>query len=263
THSTASFLLDFHDPSLAAVQPTLDIVTNVNGRSGTQTNNIRPSQDARLDSTYFKSKFIGGDHSTKFGIRWHSTPIETITKTGCGGTARFSSGVPVEANITRDGDNSRDEHSYSAYFNDSYKRGRATLNLGLRFDHQKDRGLPTRIAASPILPDLLPAIDFPGADSHAVYNDLSPRLGFTFDIHGNGKSVLKTTAARYYGLGISTATTLSPTGQTTLRFPWRDLNGDGFVQRNELDLTKLLAFSSNYDPNNPTAPVSPRTVDRN
>jgi hypothetical protein len=263
THSSASFLLDFHDPALATVQPTFDIMSNLNGRSGTQTNNIRPSQDARLDGTYFRSKFLGGDHSAKFGLRWHSTPIETITKTGGGATARFSNGVPAEASITRDGDTSRDLYSYSTYFNDSYKRGRGTLNWGLRFDHQKDRGTPTHIAANPILPDLLPAINFPGADSHVAYDDLSPRLGFTFDLSGNGKSVLKTTAARYYGLGVSTATTLSPTGQTTLRFPWRDLNGDGFVQRNELDLTRLLAFSTNYDPNNPTSLVSPRAVDPN
>lgn len=266
THSTGSFLLDFHDPSLATVQPTFDIVTNINGRSGTQTNNIRPSQDVRLDGTYFKPKFVGGDHSTKFGVRWHRNPIETITKTGGGATARFNNGVPAEASITRDGDTNRLLSSYSTYFNDSYKRGRGTFNWGLRFDHIKDLALASRIAANPILPDLLPALDFPGADPHVAYNNLSPRLGFTFNVRGDGKWVLKATAARYYGLGTANpaqATVLSPTGQTTLRFPWNDLNKDGFVQRNELDLTKLLFFSSNYDPSHPTALVSPRTVDPN
>jgi hypothetical protein len=263
THSTASFLLDFHDPSLAAVQPTLDIVTNMNGRSGTQTNNIRPSQDARLDGSYFIPRLIGGEHSTKFGVRYHRTPYETITKTGGGATARFNSGVAAEASITRDGDTDRDLYSYSAYVNDSYKLGRSTVNAGLRFDHQKDRALPTQIRASPILPDLLPALNFAGADSGVAFNDFSPRLGYTFDIRGKGKTVAKATAARYYGVGIFTAGSLNPAGQTSLRFPWRDLNGDRFVQRNELDLTKLLSFSTNYDPKNPTSLVSPIVVDPN
>ena len=263
THSTASFLLDFHDPALATVQPTLDIITSVNGRSGTRTDNIRPSQDVRLDGSYFLAQTLGGDHSTKFGVRYHSTPYETITKTGGGATARFSNGVPAEANITRDGDTSRDLYSASWYFNDSYKRGRSTVNAGLRFDHQKDRALVTAIPGSPILPDLLPTLNFAGADSGAAYNDFSPRLGYTYDVRGNGKTVAKATVARYYGVGIYTAGSLSPTGQTTLRFPWKDLNGDKVVQRNELDLTNLLSFSTNYDPKNPTSLVSPITVDPN
>ena len=48
---------------------------------------------------------------------------------------------------------------------------------------------------------------------------------------------------------------------TTVRFRWRDLNGDRFVQRNELDLQRLLFFSGNYDPNNPTSTSTTTTVD--
>jgi hypothetical protein len=263
THVDGGFLLDFHSDELATVQPTFDIVTQMNGRSGTQTDNIRPTTEVRLDGNYFLPDLLGGDHATKFGLRYRSTPYQTITKTGGGATARFRNGVPSEANITRDGHTSRGLWEYSAYVNDSFRRGRVTVNLGLRFDFQDDEARAANIAANPILPDRLPALSFKGADSGATFADLSPRLGLTFDARGDGKTVLKTNLARYYGLGIYTAGTISPTGQTTLRYPWNDRNGDRFVQRDELDLTRLLNVSANYNPANPSAVNTPATVDPN
>lgn len=257
------FLLDFHDDALASVQPTFDIVTGVNDRSGTRTDNIRPTKEAKIDGTYFHADLFGGSHSTKFGVRGRWTPYQTITRTGGGATARFNSGVPAEASISRDGHTTRDLYEYSAYVNDSFRRGKVTINAGLRFDYQKDKALAANIQANPILPALLPAVDFKGADSGASFKDLAPRFSVTYDVTGNGKTILKGTASRYYGLGIFTAGNLSPTGQTTLRYPWTDRNGDRFVQANELDLTRLLASSANYNPQNPTAVVSPITVDPN
>ena len=259
----SGFLLDFHEDALASVQPTFDIVTQVNDRSGTSTDNIRPTKEAKIDGTYFHADLLGGSHSTKFGVRGRWTPFQTITKTGGGAIARFNNGVPAEATIARDGHTTRDLYEYSAYINDSFRRGRFTVNAGVRFDYQKDRALAANIGANPILPSLLPAVDFKGADSGAAFKDLAPRFSMTYDVSGNSKTILKATAARYYGLGIFTAGTLSPTGQTTLRYPWTDRNGDKFVQANELDLTRLLASTTNYDPTNPAAVRTPNSVDPN
>ena len=261
THVDGGFLLDFHRDDLATVQPTFDVITGMNGRSGTRTDNIRPTTELRLDGNYFLSGFLGGDHSTKFGVRYRSTPYQTITRTGGGATARFRNGVPSEANILRDGHTNRGLWEYSAYVNDSYRRGRWTANLGLRLDWQDDEAREANVPANPILSDLLPALSFEGADAGARFVDLSPRLGLTYALRENAKTVLKANAARYYGLGIYTAGTLSPTGQTTLRYPWSDRNNDGFVQREELDLSRLLTFSTNYDPANPSAVRSASTVD--
>src|SRR4030095_14307496 len=52
-------------------------------------------------------------------------------------------------------------------------------------------------------------------------------------------------------------------GEVSLRYPWSDLNNDRFVQRNELDLTRRLNITGNYDPANPGSLVSPTTVDPN
>ena len=51
---------------------------------------------------------MGGDHSTKFGVRWRSTPYQTISQTGGGATARIRSSGINEVDITRDGDTNRE-----------------------------------------------------------------------------------------------------------------------------------------------------------
>ena len=43
----------------------------------------------------------------------------------------------------------------------------------------------------------------------------------------------------------ATAGIINPVGATVVRYPWADVNGDLFVQRNELDLTRLIASSAN------------------
>ena len=102
-------------------------------------------------------------------------------------------------------------------------------------------------------------VQFDGADSGVTYNNFSPRLGLTYDLRGNGKTVLKANFARYYGIGIYTAGTLSPTGSTTLRYGWSDRNGDLVVQRDELEFARgfLATPTSNYNPANPSAVTTP------
>ena len=45
----------------------------------------------------------------------------------------------------------------------------------------------------------MPAIEFPGIDSGVVWNDISPRLGFTYDLSGTGKSLVRGSYSMYFG----------------------------------------------------------------
>jgi len=46
-----------------------------------------------------------------------------------------------------------------------------------------------------------------------------------------------------------------------IRFPWNDASGDKFIQANELDQTRILAYGGNYDPDNPTKLETTGSVD--
>ena len=45
----------------------------------------------------------------------------------------------------------------------------------------------------------MPAISFPGISSGVVWNDISPRLGMTYDLFGTGKSVARASYSLYFG----------------------------------------------------------------
>jgi len=257
------FNLGFHEDGLADVQAALDLVTTMNSRSNQSNDNRRPQAEARIDGNYFLPSFLGGDHAMKFGFGYRDTPFGFSSVRGGGATARFSNGNPVEATLYRNSNTETALEQYSAYVQDSYTRGRLTINAGVRFDYQNDEALASSVPANALAPDLLPAVNFRGADSGIQFFDWSPRLGVTYDLSNDGKTVLKGNYAQYWGTGISTAASLNPVSEVSLRFPWTDLNRDSFVQRNELDLTRILNRTGNYDPANPSSPVSPTVVDPN
>jgi hypothetical protein len=263
SYVSGGYKTDFHSPELYDVQRGYDIATGMNSRSTQASYFDRPAWEFKSDANYFLSNFLGGDNATKFGIRYKSNPYRTVRHVGGGATARWTNGVPTEGEVTRDQNTRRALWAWAAYFNDSYSRKRFHVNVGVRADYQKDRAEAAMVPGSPILPVQLPAIDFKGADSGASFFDLSPRFGITYDLRGDGKTVVKGNLSEYYGQGIYTADTLSPTTATTLRYPWNDLNGDRNIQANELDLTKLLSYSANYDPANPSAQLTPNKVDSN
>ena len=253
---------DFRSPELSDVQRLQEITTGRWGRSWIRSEQRRPQTEIRVDSHGFMSAWLGGDHSLKFGGGYRTTPERGTRHPGGFATARFENGIGIEADLHRDAAASRAMDSWSVYANDSYERSRLRINLGVRVDYQDDEALATTTPENPIVPDRLPAVAFAGADSGVTYLDVSPRLGVTYDLTGDGRTVAKASAAGYYGQGIFTARAISPAGDiTTVRFPWRDLNDDRFVQRNELDLQRLLFFSGNYDPNNPTSTSTTTTVD--
>jgi hypothetical protein len=64
--------------------------------------------------------------------------------------------------------------------------------------------------------------------ANVVWNDVSPRLGMTYDLTGQGRSIVKSSYSIYYGQ-LGTGSLTSPyvaIGSVMIRYPWNDLNGD-------------------------------------
>jgi hypothetical protein len=262
-HIGNNFTLTFQEPGQRDIQPTFDIPTGIWGRSYNESVFMRPTESIDLTSTYFLPDRLGGDHSFKAGYRMRWARGESINHYGGNAVARFESGVAAEADVYRDGWTDYKLDTHAIYVQDTYTRNRMTLNLGVRWDRQTDEALPTTVPASPILPDIMPAIEFPGADSNVVWNDISPRLGLNYDLRGDGRTVLRTSYSMYFGqMGPGQlAGNLVAISQVFVRYPWADVNGDGSVQGNELDTSDFITKSSAFDPDDPTAFSSPGTVD--
>lgn len=267
TYRDASFILGFQDETLANVQGAYDRFTLVRSRSATEREYRRPTLDAAVAGAYRADRFLGGSHEMRFGLRVIDSTRRQQDRTGGGGVAVFDSrsgsAVSYQARIVRDGQVDLGARTMSAFVQDTYSRGRFTVDTGLRFDWQDDEARATTIPASQILPDLLPAVRFAGADSGVVFGDLSPQLDVVWDVAGNGRTLVGVTAARSFAAGNNSSARLQPTGQTQLVYWWTDADGDGVVERSELDFSRGLAATptANYDAANPESVRSPATVD--
>jgi hypothetical protein len=274
-HVGNNFVLDFHEDALRDVQPTFEITTGLWGRSYQASSFVRPSDTFDLSGTRTASGFLGGDHAIKFGWRYRRDQAVSQNHRGGNVEARFRNGVAAEANMYRDSYTDYNLFSTAGYLQDTFTRGRLTVMAGLRFDRQWDRANASSVPAHPFFGQAtrtgaifnhLPALNFAGRDPQVAFTDLAPRLGISFDLKGDGRSVVKFNYARYINQlntgGI--ASTYNPVQASFVRFPWADLNGDRVVQANEITITgSPLSFGGNYNPSNPTALSSPGTVDPN
>jgi hypothetical protein len=280
THVGNNFTLGFHEPALRDVQPTILISTGLNGRSGSESVFIRPVNEVSVNANYFLPGRAGGDHALKFGGYWKDAKSSSLNHTGGFARVRFRTALDnncallatgCEVDLIRDGFSLYGLTNYSAFVQDTFTRGRTTAALGVRYDYNHDVALAASIPANPLgmgqgTTQWLPGIVFNGADPGVAFHNFSPRLGLTYDVTGNGKTLAKANYSRYYGqVGIGgIASTINPVGSTTLRYPWVDLNNDKVAQANEIVASaNPLSASTNWSAANPANTVSANSVDPN
>jgi hypothetical protein len=274
-HVGNNFILGFQSPDLADVQPSLIVSTGLNGRSTTNSVNIRPVNSINVNSNYFLPGVMGGDHALKIGGYWRDANSFNSSHRGGFATARFPTDTSnncslaatgCQADLYRDGLSQYDLLNNSLYAQDTYTHGRLTAQLGVRYDYNRDKALAANVAANPLAGPWLPALNFAGADPGVAFNNVSPRLGVTYNVDGNGKTLVRGNYAMYYGQvgNGGVAGTINPVASTILRYPWTDLNGDKFVQANEVTLgPNATLVQGNWSAANPGNTVSANSVDPN
>jgi len=274
-HVGNNFILGFHAPELSDAQPTLIVSTGLNGRSATASVFIRPVNSLNFNSNYFLPSKIGGDHALKFGGYWRDSNTTSITHTGGFATLRYPTDLSndcslaatgCQADLARDGYSVYDLLNYAAYVQDTITHGRVTLQLGLRYDYNKDTAQAASIIANPLGGAFLPAINFPGADPNVAFNNFSPRIGATYDLSGDGKTLVRGNYARYYGQvgNGGVAATINPVSQTVVRWPWVDANKNGVAEAGEVQVSPAgTLVTGTWSATNPANSVSSNSVDPN
>ena len=257
-----SLRLSYHNPGFELIpqggidtQQGYDMVTSMYSGSTGYAKTERPSYVAMVQGNYFLEKFLGGNHEFRFGADFRLAAQDGIAGTSGDAQKYYSNGVPVYAEVTREGHWNHACNRWSFFLNDAFEMGRLTLNLGVRIDRENSWNLDAEVPASMVAPDLLPAVSYPGFDPEAIVWTFSPRFGFTYDLTGDGKTILRGNIARYGSqIGLWTSMTVSPSTDAGAGYFWTDLDGNDLVSVDELAgyPTGGILWFWGFDPSDPT-----------
>jgi hypothetical protein len=184
--------------------------------------------------SYFVDRF-GGSHNFKIGLEAYRERRKFL---------RFQPGniyyhdhgsTPADVDIYNTPNTSADDSTATnLYAQDGWSiTRRFTINAGVRFDRYKI-GWPE----NSFTPEQT-AYFQPVSTTETTVADLksvSPRLGFAWDVAGNGKTVWKGFFGRFYFNPSTDISSLeNPVGQAALRYEFNDLNGNKLLDgRQEL-----------------------------
>ena len=118
------------------------------------------------------------------------------------------------------------------FVNDTWSKGRVTMNLGLRWDRYKGWMPEQSQPAFTNGPVSVPAQTFPARDFY-TWNNLGPRIGLTYDLAGDGKTVVKASYGLFWhnpGPGVSADANPNQNNKS-VTYTWTDRNGDQALSR--------------------------------
>jgi hypothetical protein len=140
----------------------------------------------------------------------------------------------------------------SAFINDTWSMGRATLNAGIRWDRYHGWLPEQEQLAASVGPVVLQAKTFPETHFY-TWNQVAPRIGLTFDLTGDGKTVLKGNYGLYFhNPGVAVGQDANPnTPAKSETWTWNDVNGDRRWQpgENTVRTAQALEGAIGIDPN--------------
>jgi len=219
----------------------------------------RPQTQYRADmSSFFNTG--GWSHELKYGFGYRKAPVSSFSAYPGGAYAfmfdtSLSAGLSGGAYLFRPTNFTYDVKSQDAYLGDTMMLGNLTVQAGLRYDNQKGGVRSGSTTANPIVPDLLPAISWNGSSLGSVdWKTVSPRLGVTYAMGTDHKTLLRAAANRYVDqLGGATVYGVSPGAYQYLYYYFTDANGDGKIQRSEIDFSSGLQGFFGLNPANTTS----------
>jgi hypothetical protein len=196
--------------------------------------------------SYYVDNWMGGNHDFKFGVDiQHGFDDTTTTSNDDLFYLDFDS-APLLVFEWNTPVSTKDRiYDYAFFAEDSYRVGKATINAGLR----------ANIAWGKLPPQSSPGGNFSEPRSFDEVNKIpdwktiAPRLGFIYDLFGNGKTAIKANYARYFAqLGVGYPDYQNFAGLGGRLFPWSDLNGNGKLDPGETQGGPISVFGGAFGP---------------
>ena len=212
-----------------------------------------PQHQAGLTATGF---FDTGNlsHELKFGFGYKHSRVDSLS--AWPGDQLIGLEPFQLAAVTRASNVPYEMNYYDTYVRDTIQTGNLTVNLGLRFDYQQGKNLPSAVPPNPAFPVLLPGVQYGGDSGYPItWKLIQPRVGATYALGRERKTLLRASYARFSDqLGLEVSNVSAFPGPAYLYYNWIDTNGNHRVEPNEVDLSQIQG-SANVNPDNPGSSV--------
>jgi hypothetical protein len=146
--------------------------------------------------------YVTGSHSMKAGYQGAYQAASTIRRSNPSLLSyNFNQGVPTTFTVRIPDWGTADRTWTQSFFvQDTWTRGRLTLQVALRYDRAYSYSPEGRSGTDTAAPQLgLDSIVFPRTSSVDAFNDITPRFGAAYDLFGTGKTAIKFSGGRYLG----------------------------------------------------------------
>jgi hypothetical protein len=174
--------------------------------------------------------YVTGAHSFKTGYQGAYMIAKTPTFIGRQISYRFNNGVPNQLTQRVGPTLTSNRTVPDAFFvQDTWTRARLTLQGGLRYEHVRSffpegQGILEAHQFGP-------AYTFPRTEGVRGLNDITPRMGASYDVFGTGKTAVKVSLSQYlqaaYNGDVYTISNPAVTLQQTTSRSWSDTTGLG------------------------------------
>jgi Carboxypeptidase regulatory-like domain len=215
---------------------------------------VSPRQDnntARMFTYNANLSYVTGSHNLKAGFQTRTGWSQELFTIRGDILQILNNGVPNSVRLVNTPSGHKETGVNAAlYLQDSWRFNRVTLNPGIRYE----RFVMSIPAQSAPAGTWVGARDFPAQDGIVNWNTVSPRLGVSWDVFGDGRTAVKGGLSRYDRL--EGVTIIQPLNSRTIAFkvcPWADANGDFTAQTGEIAMDRcsgsLLPTLGQVDPN--------------
>lgn len=239
---TLGFEPDAAPDAIATFDQIRSTISGVSPRMDTNT--------ARMFTYAANLSYVTGSHSLKVGTQVRTGYSQELFTMRGDILQITSNGVPNSVRLVNTPSGHNEEGTNTGlYVQDSWRLGRVTLNPGLRYERFV-MSIPAQGAPAGTW---VPARDFAAQNGIVNWNTVSPRLGFSWDMFGNGETALKGGVSRYDRLeGVNLVQPLNLHNIAFQVCPWADTNNDLVAQTSEIVMARctgsLQPTLGNVDP---------------
>ena len=177
--------------------------------------------------------YVTGSHAVKTGVQWNFGPRKGQRLANADLVQRYRNGVPSDLVVynTPNNNDVQMDADLGVYAQDSWRMDNLTVNAGVRFDYYK-ASIPSDTGEGG---RFVPQRTFAAVTTLPTFSDISPRVGLTYDLFGDGTTAIKVGVNKYVAsMSADFARAYDPAVQDSDTRNWDDLNGDDIAQDNEI-----------------------------